>query len=71
MNSALRNVAGEMRFRVGTCDGTVIIVDEVDLELVTAYLVLRGYPPVSVEATDAPPLGARDTSRELKSRAGG
>ena len=46
----------EMTFRVGTYDGTVVIVDEADLELITAYLVLRGYPPVSVVATDVPPL---------------
>jgi hypothetical protein len=43
-----------MTFRVQTHDGTVVIVDEVDLNVVTAYLVIRGYPPVSVEATKSP-----------------
>lgn len=38
-------------YRVTTSDGMVVIVDEVDLQLVRAYLVLRGYPPVSVEAS--------------------
>jgi hypothetical protein len=59
-----------MTFRVGTRDGTVVIVDEADLELVTAYLVLCGYPPVNVEATDAQLSDLRDTLRELSSRTG-
>jgi hypothetical protein len=54
-----------MTFRVGTYDGTVVIVDEADLELITAYLVLRGYPPVSVVATDVPPSDPRDMPVEL------
>jgi hypothetical protein len=61
----------EMTFRVGTRDGTVVIVDAADLELVTAYLALRGYPPTSVEATDVPRPKPRDTPYELKARAGG
>ena len=50
-----------MTLRVGTRDGTVVIVDQTDLELITAYLVLRGYPPIGVEATDASPSDQRDT----------
>ena len=41
-----------MRFRVVTGDGTVFILDEADVDLITAYLMLGGYPPVSVEAMD-------------------
>jgi len=41
-----------MTYRLTTSDGTVLIVDEVDLALITAYLVLQGYPPVRVEGTD-------------------
>jgi len=59
-----------MRFRVGTCDGTVVIVDETDLEWITAYLMLRGYPPVTVEATDAPTTSVRDRLSALWSRTG-
>jgi|HubBroStandDraft_6_1064221.scaffolds.fasta_scaffold1541664_2 hypothetical protein len=44
----------EMTFSVGTRDGTVVIVDQADLEWITAYLVLRGYPPVSVEVSNMP-----------------
>jgi hypothetical protein len=32
----------------------VVIVDQADLEWITAYLVLRGYPPVSVEVSNMP-----------------
>jgi hypothetical protein len=59
-----------MTFRVGTRDGTVVIVDQADLAWVTAYLVLRGYPPVSVEASDAPQADASDTFSDLWSDAG-
>ena len=56
-----------MKLRVGTCDGTVVIVDPPDLAWITAYLVLQGYPPVSVEATDAPQADLYDTLSELDS----
>jgi hypothetical protein len=55
-----------MTFRVGTRDGTVVIADEADLEVVTAYLVLCGYPPVTIEAETAPsdaPQGAPGRAR--------
>ena len=38
-----------MTYKLTTGDGMVLFVDEVDLELVTAYLVLHGCPPVNVE----------------------
>jgi hypothetical protein len=44
-----------MTFRIETSDGTVLIVGEADLELVRAYLIFRGYPPVSVEVASSPP----------------
>ena len=40
-----------MTYRITTPDGTAFIVDEVDLDVVKAYLVLRGYPPISIEVT--------------------
>jgi hypothetical protein len=49
-----------MTFRVETRDGTVLIVDQEDLRLVTAYLLLRGYPPVNIEAVDAQPSDPHD-----------
>ncbi len=57
-----------MTFRVGTGDGTVVIVDEADLELITAYLVLRGYPAVTVEATDEPASDFKSALCETQSR---
>jgi hypothetical protein len=60
----------EMTFRVGTRDGTVVVVDETDLDLITAYLALRGYPPISVEVVDAPTSDLRDALCELQSRTG-
>lgn len=38
-----------MTYKLTTGDGMVLYVDGVDLELVTAYLVLHGCPPVNVE----------------------
>jgi len=43
-----------MMYRVETADGTQLIVDQPDLEFVTAFLVLRGYPPVKVEMLSEP-----------------
>jgi hypothetical protein len=43
-----------MTFKITTKDGTVVVVDKVDLDLITAFLVLQGYPPISVEITDMP-----------------
>lgn len=43
-----------MTYRITTRDGTAVMVEEVDVDLVTAYLVLRGYPPISVEVADQP-----------------
>ena len=59
-----------MTFRVQTHDGTVVIVDEVDLKVVTAYLVICGYPPVSVEATNSPASEPPDTSTTPSTRRG-
>jgi len=59
-----------MTFRVRTRDGTVVIVAEADLEWITAYLVLRGYPPVKVEAADAAPEDPCETVCERLWRAG-
>lgn len=42
-----------MTYRITTSDGTAVIVDQADLDLITAYLVLRGYPPVSVQLNDS------------------
>jgi len=53
---------GAMTFRIETSDGTVLIVGEADLELVRAYLIFRGYPPVSVEVTSSPPPDLHVTS---------
>jgi len=52
-----------MRLRISTRDGTVVVVDEADLELVTAYLVLCGYPPLRVEAANAAIIDLPDTPR--------
>ena len=41
-----------MPYRVTTRDGTVFNVPEADLGLITAYLALKGYPPVSIECVD-------------------
>jgi hypothetical protein len=38
-----------MTYRITTHDGAVYRVEEVDLALISAYLALEGYPPVSVE----------------------
>ncbi len=38
-----------MTYRITTRDGAVYRVEEVDLALISAYLALEGYPPVSVE----------------------
>ena len=54
-----------MKLRSGTRDGTVVIIDGADLEWITAYLVLQGYPPVSVEAMDEPLPDLRDMFPEL------
>jgi len=54
-----------MTLRVGTRHGTVVIIDEADLAWITAYLVMQGHPPVSVEATDAPLPDLRDMFSEL------
>ena len=59
-----------MTFRVATGDGTVVIVDGADLDLVTAYLVLRGYPPVSVEATNAQATDVHIAQSEINLRTG-
>jgi hypothetical protein len=53
-----------MKLRLGTDDGTVLIVDEADLELITAYLVLRGYAPVSIVATETRPSDPLDRPGE-------
>jgi hypothetical protein len=45
-----------------TRDGTVVIVDETDRDVITAYLVLQGYPPVSIEIIDVPSRPAQDGS---------
>ena len=45
-----------MTYTIRTGDGTAFLVDEVDLEFIKAYLVLGGYPPVSVEVTESTPL---------------
>jgi hypothetical protein len=42
-----------------------VIIDGADLEWITAYLVLQGYPPVSVEAMDEPLPDLRDMFPEL------
>ncbi len=59
-----------MTFRIGTRDGTVVIVDEADLEWITAYLVLQGYPPVSVEAAETATAETRETVRARWASAG-
>lgn len=59
-----------MTFRVATGDGTVVIVDGADLDLVTAYLVLRGYPPVSVEATNVQATDVQIAHSEINLRTG-
>ena len=41
-----------MMYRLTISDGTAFIVTAVDLPLITAYLVLGGFPPVTVEVTD-------------------
>jgi hypothetical protein len=38
-----------MTYRITTHDGAVYRVEELDLALISAYLALEGYPPVSVE----------------------
>lgn len=38
-----------MVYKITTSDGTVFNVKERDLPLITAYLLLEGYPPISVE----------------------
>lgn len=43
-----------MTFTIETVDGTVVFVEERDLELFKAYLALTGYPPVHVEVTKSP-----------------
>jgi hypothetical protein len=60
----------DMTLRVGTRDGTVVIVDQADPQWITAYLVLQGYPPVSVEASDVPQVDLRDMFSELWAGAG-
>ena len=48
-----------MKYKLTTGDGMVLYVDEVDLELITAYLVLQGCPPVNVEvARPHPPTAS-------------
>ena len=41
-----------MVYRLTTRDGTAVIVEEADLEVITGYLTGRGHPPVSVELAD-------------------
>lgn len=45
-----------MTYTIRTRDGTSFLVDEIDLEFIKAYLVLGGYPPVSVEVTESMPM---------------
>jgi hypothetical protein len=58
-----------MTFRVETRDGTVVVVSEADLEVVTAYLVLRGYPPISVAVADSPASDLDEKRGEVAMRA--
>jgi len=39
-------------YRLTTSDGTAFIVAAEDLDLIRAYLVLSGYPALSVEVAD-------------------
>jgi len=41
-----------MIYRLTTRDGTAFLVKEADLELISAYLASKGYPPVSIEVAD-------------------
>jgi hypothetical protein len=41
-----------MTYKITTRDGTIFIVDEVDVRLITAYLVLLGHPPMTTELSD-------------------
>ena len=45
-----------MMYRVTACDGTVVTVEEADRDVVIAYLMLQGYPAVSVERCNTPEL---------------
>lgn len=60
-----------MAYRITTRDGTALIVEEGDLTLITAYLVLKGYPPISVELlsdlSHAEALQELDMARSLSS----
>lgn len=58
------SLSTEMTYRVITRDGTTFFVPEVDLALITAYLVLQGYPPVSVEVAESAPQCLNDEIRE-------
>lgn len=58
-------------YRITTRDGTVFTVKEVDLTLITAYLLMEGYPPISVELLSdlnhAEALQELDIARSLRS----
>jgi hypothetical protein len=47
----------------------VVVVSEADLEVVTAYLVLRGYPPISVAVADSPASDLDEKRGEVAMRA--
>lgn len=61
-----------MAYRITTRDGTVFNVEDGDLTLITVYLQLEGYPPISVEPirdlNHAEALQAPDIARTLRSR---
>jgi len=44
----------KMTYRVATPDGLVMFVDQADLEIIKAYLVLHGYPDLTVDAVSKP-----------------
>lgn len=44
-----------MTYKVTTAEGMVLYVDGVDLDLIRAYLILQGSPPVTVEMTETQP----------------
>lgn len=59
-----------MTFRITVRDGTRLIVDGADLDVITAYLVLRGYPPVIVEEIQPLSSDASVPGEPLSFRAG-
>ena len=42
-----------MPYRITTRDGTAYEVEDADVAVISAYLTLEGYPPVSVELMGA------------------